>query len=231
MTRGNNVSAAFVPRVDVLPPPQQRLWPELGAIPARFVLYGGTAVALRIGHRQSADFDFFSTGGVDSGRLLREIPCLRGAEVLQRGPDTLTCLVDRDGPVRVSFFGGLNLNRVADPDALAAPAVKVASPLDLAATKAEVVQTRAAAKDYVDLDALIRRAGIPLPDALGAAAAVFGPAFNPVLTVKALSFFGDGDLAALPGEVRRHLLDAASAVDLTSLPHFEALTGIAPEAP
>ena len=225
------MSASFVPRVDVLPPPQQRLWPELGEIPARFVLYGGTAVALRIGHRQSADFDFFSTDGVDGGRLLREIPCLRGAEVLQRGPDTLTCLVDRDGPVRVSFFGGLNLNRVADPDALAAPAVKVASPLDLAATKAEVVQTRAAAKDYVDLDALIRRAGIPLPDALGAAAAVFGPAFNPMLTVKALSFFGDGDLAALPGDMRRCLLDAASAVDLTSLPCFEALTGIAPEAP
>ena len=223
--------AAFVPRVDVLPPPQQRLWSALGEIPARFVLYGGTALALRIGHRQSADFDFFATGGVDSGRLLRETPCLRGAEVLQRGPDTLTCLADRGGPVRVSFFGGLNLRRVADPDALAAPAVRVASLPDLAATKAEVVQTRAAAKDYLDLDALIRRAGVPLPDALGAAAAVFGPAFNPLPTVKALSFFGDGDLAALPDEVRRRLRDAASSVDLTSLPRFEALPGVAPEAP
>ena len=222
--------AAFVPRVDVLPPPQQRLWRDLGGIPPRFVLYGGTALALRIGHRQSADFDFFSTSGVDSGRLLRETPCLRGAEVLHRGPDTLTCLVDRDGPVRVSFFGGLALRRVADPDALAAPEIRIASLLDLAATKAEVVQARASAKDYLDLDALLQRAGISLPDALGAAAAVFGAAFNPVLTVKALSFFGDGDLPTLPSDVRQRLLDAASTVDLTRLPRFGALTGVVPEA-
>ena len=223
--------ASFTPRVDVLPPPQQRLWRELDGTPAGFVLYGGTAIALRLGHRQSADFDFFSAASVDSGRLLRELPYLREAEVVQRGPDTLTCLVDRGGPVRVSFFGGLNLRRVADPDALAAPAIWIASLLDLAATKAEVVQTRAAAKDYVDVDALIQRAGVSLPDALGAAAAVFGPAFNPLPTVKALSFFGDGDLAALPGEVRRRLLDAASTVDLATLPRFEALPGIAPEVP
>ena len=223
--------ASFAPRVDVLPPPQQRLWRELDGTPAGFVLYGGTAIALRLGHRQSADFDFFSAASVDSGRLLRELPYLREAEVVQRGPDTLTCLVDHGGPVRVSFFGGLNLRRVADPDALATPAIRIASLLDLAATKAEVVQTRAAAKDYVDVDALIQRAGVSLPDALGAAAAVFGPAFNPLPTVKALSFFGDGDLAALPGEVRRRLLDAASTVDLTSLPRFEALPGIAPEVP
>ena len=224
------MTESFTPRVDVLPPAQQRLWRELDGTPAGFVLYGGTALALRLGHRQSADFDFFSSAGVDSGRLLREAPYLREAEVVQRGPDTLTCLVNRGGPVRVSFFGGLNLRRVADPDALAAPAIRIASLLDLAATKAEVVQARAAAKDYLDVDALIQRAGISLPDALGAAAAVFGPAFNPVPTLKALTFFGDGDLATLPGAVRRRLLDAASAVDPTRLPRFEALTGVAPEA-
>ena len=224
------MTESFTPRVDVLPPPQQRLWRELDGTPAGFVLYGGTALALRLGHRQSADFDFCSAVRMDSGRLLRGVPYLGGADVLQRGPDTLTCLVDRGGPVRVSFFGGLNLRRVADPDALAAPAIRIASLLDLAATKAEVVQARAAAKDYLDVDALIQQAGVSLPDALGAAAAVFGPAFNPVPTLKALTFFGDGDLGTLPGEVRRRLLDASSAVDPTRLPRFEALGGVAPEA-
>ena len=76
---------------------------------------------------------FFSSVAVDSTRLLHEVPYIRGAEVLQRSPDTLTCLVDRGGPVRVSFFGGLTLRRVADPDSLAAPAVTIASLLDLAA--------------------------------------------------------------------------------------------------
>lgn len=67
-------------------------------------------------------------------------------------------------------------------------------------------------------------------NALGAAGAVFGPAFNPVLTLKALCFFADGDLATLPHVVRRRLLDAASAVDPTKLPSFEPLAGVAPGA-
>ena len=216
------------PRVDMLPPASQRLWRELGSTPHDFVLYGGTALALRLGHRRSVDFDFFSSSHVDSARLLREVSYLQGAEVVQRSPDTLTCIVDRAGPVRVSFFGGLVLRRVADPDSLAEPRLNIASLRDLAATKAEVVQARAAAKDYLDMDALIDRAGVSLSDALGAAAAVFGPAFNPVLTLKALCFFADGDLATLPDDVRRRLLDAASAIDPTRLPSFESLAGIAP---
>ncbi len=180
------------PRADMLSPAQQRLWRELGGTPDDFVLYGGTALALRLGHRQSIDFDFFSSAQVDSTRLLREVSYLQGAEVVQRSLDTLTCIVDRAGPVRVSFFGDLTLRRVADPDSLADPLVNIASPLDLAAIKAEVVQVRAAAKDYLDIDALIHRAGVSLSDVLGAARAVFGPAFNPMPTLKALCFFADG---------------------------------------
>lgn len=122
------------------------------------------------------------------------------------------------------------MRRVADSDSLVAPAVMIASLLDLAATKAEVAQARAAVEDYLDIDALIRRAGVSLSDALGAAGAVVGPAFNPVLTLKALCFFADGDLATLSGDVRRCLLDAASAVDPTKLPKFESLAGVAPGA-
>ena len=51
----------FEPRLDILPPAQRRLWNELGSTPPDFVLYGGTALALRLGHRQSEDFDFFSS--------------------------------------------------------------------------------------------------------------------------------------------------------------------------
>ena len=56
---------------------------------------------------------------------------------------------------------------------------------------------------------------------------MFGPAFNPVLTLKALCFFADGDLATLPGDVCRRLLDAAAAVDPTKLPSFASLAGVA----
>jgi len=47
---------------DILPPAQRRLWDTGLGVPRHFVLYGGTALALRLGHRQSVDCDFFSAG-------------------------------------------------------------------------------------------------------------------------------------------------------------------------
>lgn len=51
----------FAPRLDILPPSQRRLWDELKSTPRSFILYGGTALALGLGHRASEDFDFFAT--------------------------------------------------------------------------------------------------------------------------------------------------------------------------
>lgn len=54
------VLSAF-PRLDILPASQRTLWPHLAdANQDSFVLYGGTAVALYLGHRESVDFDFFT---------------------------------------------------------------------------------------------------------------------------------------------------------------------------
>ena len=47
-------------KTEILPKAQQEIWPLLTAAPGlAFVLYGGTAVALHLGHRTSIDFDFF----------------------------------------------------------------------------------------------------------------------------------------------------------------------------
>lgn len=54
------------PRVDILPACQRQLWPELASVPRSFVLYGGTALALRLGHRQSVDFNFFQSSPLDA---------------------------------------------------------------------------------------------------------------------------------------------------------------------
>ena len=137
----------FTPRLETLPAPQRKLWGEMSAVPSVFVLYGGTALALRLGHRASEDFDFFS----------RQVSFLAGSPRLQSSPNTLTVLVERDGPVKVSFFGGLKLRRVHDPEPAEGSGVLVASLLDLAATKPKVVQDRAEAKDYIDIARLLCR--------------------------------------------------------------------------
>ncbi len=122
------------------------------------------------------------------------LPFLAGAELLQAALSTATFLVDRGGPVKVSWFGGLGLGRVGEPAIAADTGVRVASLLDLAAQKVRVVQVRAERKDYLDLATLLAH-GITLPIALGAARALY-PEFAPLVSLKALSYFGDGDLAA-----------------------------------
>jgi hypothetical protein len=206
---------AFPPKIGTLPAAQRALWLELGATPDTFTLYGGTALALRIGHRTSVDFDFFSNASFDPDQLAQQVPYLRGTERVQVAPDTLTCRVERGGPVLVSFFGGLGLGQVAVPEQAQDINLYVASMLDLAGTKVSVVQKRAEVKDYLDVDALLRQ-GVDLATMLSAGIVVYGRRFNPLITLKALSYFDD--LPALPVDVRARINAAVEGVDAAKLP-------------
>jgi hypothetical protein len=171
---------AFTPRLDILAASQKRLWKELTGVPPEFVLYGGIAIAPHLGHRESVDFDFFGNSAFDPAKLVTEVPFMAKAEITQSEPNTLTGIVDRDGAVKVSFFGVPHMPRLVTPHEASDNRLKVASLLDLAGTKASVVQARAEAKDYVDIDALIT-AGIDLLTVLAAGRAIYGPQFNPRL--------------------------------------------------
>jgi len=201
----------FTPRLDILPGPQRMLWPRLGEIPRDFVLYGGTAIALHLGHRQSVDFDLFSAVAFDPEALQNSLPLARGAEVLQKQPNTLTLRTAGAGAVRLSFFGGLGLAQVGAPRRCQENQLCVAGLRDLLATKLNTVFQRSESKDYLDIHALIA-AGLPLADGLGCARAVYGPGFNPMLPLKALTYFLDGDLPALPDRVQRALIEAVEGV-------------------
>jgi hypothetical protein len=57
---------------------------------------------------------------------------------------------------------------------------------------------------------------------LAAAAGIYGKAFNPEITLKALCYFEDGNLRALPDDMKLRLVTAARDVDLDHLPSIEA---------
>jgi hypothetical protein len=211
----------FEPHLEILPAAQKRLWTELTAVPNEFVLYGGTALALHLGHRDSVDFDFFSNRELNLAALESEISFLKGARVIQREKNTLSAIVERGDSVKVSFFGVPNLPRLMPTLVVESNGLQVASLLDLAGTKASVVQMRAEAKDYIDIDALLRIGKLDLGTALVAAQKLYGPSFNPEITLKALSYFDDGDLRALPEEMKARLAAAAREVDLEHLPRLE----------
>ncbi|HXQ80796.1 MAG TPA: nucleotidyl transferase AbiEii/AbiGii toxin family protein [Opitutaceae bacterium] len=200
---------AVVARLDSLPPAQRKLWPQFSAIGSRFVLYGGTALALQVGGRTSVDFDFFTAEPLNHARLAKDFPFLRGASLQQQAVDTAAFVVGIGGDVvAVSFFGSLDFGRVSDPIRFADNGVHAAGLLDLAAQKVKVIQQRAEAKDYQDIHKLLS-VGVTLEMALGAAQALY-PEFNAAISLKALSYYGD--VSRLPDAVQRDLRTAASRV-------------------
>jgi Nucleotidyl transferase AbiEii toxin, Type IV TA system len=217
------LTATFRPRLDTLPRAQQRLWPELAETPDEFTLYGGTAIALRLGHRQSVDFDWFASVPFVPDALMQRVPYLRGATVRQSAPNTLSVTVERDGQVQVSFFGGLDLGQVAPADIAIGPGIKVGSLIDLAGLKVAVVTQRAELRDYIDVHTLLTRANISLADMLASAAIIYGTQFSPLLSLKALAYFDDPALAELPTDVRQDILTAVGATDPSRLPVLTAV--------
>lgn len=221
-------SGILTPALQVLPAAQLAFMREEKRIPPNFVLYGGTALALRLGHRQSIDFDFFSSVAFTAQDLEAALPFARGAEILQTAPNTLVLRIDRGGPVTVSFFGALPFGQLAAPDRVDSAGMSVASLKDLMATKLKAVFRRSEAKDYIDIATIIR-AGISLPEGLGGAIALFGPEFNPALSLKALTYYGDGDLQTVPEDLRVVLLEAVKSTDDLPVMELQASTiGAAP---
>jgi hypothetical protein len=211
----------LAPKLSALPAAQRALWPELSQVPPRFVLYGGTALALQLGHRQSEDFDFFADAPVNADELLAAVPLLRGATVRQKAANTLTAVVRRPEPVKLSFFG-LSLRRVGEPQVTDDGVARVATLLDIAGCKMAVIQTRSEAKDYLDIYALLTH-GVGIADMLAAAQAIYGEQFFAMISLKALAWFKDGDLPGLPENVKDTLRLAAA--DVRQIPPLKPLPG------
>jgi Nucleotidyl transferase AbiEii toxin, Type IV TA system len=199
------------PKLSVLPTAQKEMWAKLApAVELDFVLYGGTAIALHLGHRESLDFDFFRSEPLEKNQVRAAFKFIRGASVLQDAPQTLVVLGEMPaGFVKVSFFGGIGFGRVNDPLLTGDGALLVASLDDLMATKLKAILDRAEAKDYRDIAAMIS-AGVSLPAGLSAFKQMFEG--EPAQVLRALGYFGDGDLNTLGAADRGVLSNARDRI-------------------
>ncbi|ALA60712.1 nucleotidyl transferase AbiEii/AbiGii toxin family protein [Nitrospira moscoviensis] len=219
------------PRLNVLPPAQRSLWPMLrNTQMLGFVLYGGTAVALRCGHRASVDFDFFSDRPLNREALQQALPFLRNTSIIQEEPQTLSMLVgDSAGDrIKLSFFGAMTYGRVGQPDYTDDGVIQIASLDDLMATKLKVMLQRIESKDYRDVAAMLG-AGASLARGLAAAQVLYGPAFQPRASLQALVYFQGGDLQSLSQQDKQTLIAAVTNVnDLPVLQSVAPTLGLPP---
>jgi hypothetical protein len=212
---------SFEPETEILPKAQQEIWPLLTpASGLSFVLYGGTAVALHLGHRISVDFDFFRTEPLDKKDIETSFTFMRAAQTIQEDENTLVVMSPmQSGPVKVSFFGGVTIGRINEPLRTSDATLLVASLEDLLVTKLKTIMDRAEAKDYRDISAMLS-AGISLEKALGAFAKMYGK--DPGLPLRAMGFFRDGDLPSLPKsdqDILRKARDRVSEIPDVAITH------------
>lgn len=196
----------------ILPSAQKIIWPELKSIRDDFVLYGGTAIALRFGHRQSVDFDFFTEKPLHHKKIVRSLPLIENAEILQSEKNTYTVMVPvKDDYVKISFFGGIDFGRVGIPEITGDGNLYIASLQDLMATKLKVLMQRVEQKDYIDIAALLEH-GVSLGIGLASSIALFGKVFSVSDCLRALEYFEDPNLKNLLDSDKCVIKDAVKKI-------------------
>jgi len=212
----------FEPKFEILPPAQLEIWEALRpAARLGFALYGGTAIALQLGHRQSVDFDFFSAAPLDKDALRQAFRFTADATPLQDQPNTFVVSANMpSGAVKVSFFGGLGFGRVSDPLQSSDCVMIVASLDDLMATTLKAILDPAEAKDYRDIAAMLT-AGVELPKALSVFKAMFRA--EPRTALMAIGYFDDGDVRSITKHEKALLVAARDRT--RDLPEVELTYG------
>jgi predicted nucleotidyltransferase len=217
---------------EIMNPQQAVIWHELRpTVGLGYVLYGGTAIALYLGHRQSEDFDFFSETELDQERLESAMPFLKSGHVVRSEHNTrIYRIAVGDDSVTLSFFGGITIGRVGNPVLSSDNNVLLASLDDLMACKAAVIVQREEAKDYKDIAAMCR-AGVSLEKGMGSASAMYGSGFSPVISAKCMVWFKDIDLSSLSELDRSTLVEAVDSLDFARIPHIDMLSNVLTHAP
>lgn len=177
--------------IEVLRQQQRALWDvlqkESALMHARgFYLAGGTALALRIGHRESQDFDFFSQMP-DIEPIRSWIDTMPDAIIRDTNADTIHAEI---GDVKVSFIAGYRYPLLLPP--VAAGTLEMAEILDIALMKMLAITHRTTLRDYLDLAAIIRD-HCPLQELVEKSTEKYGANFNVMLCMRTMVHFVDLD--------------------------------------
>lgn len=118
---------------------------------ADFILVGGTALALQIGHRKSEDLDLFTNADFNSDNLLSELIRDFKPIILLKLPQTLVCNINN---IKVDFI------RFKYPfirPVIKSEEIRMLDIEDIAPMKIDAITGRGSKKDFYDLYFLLQR--------------------------------------------------------------------------
>ena len=154
-----------------------------------FYLAGGTALALQIAHRTSADFDLFTEKEISKKLLIQAEKVLSGFEIdiLVNNRDELTILIDKIKLTFLSYpfplvlkpttFDGINILKIPE----------------IAATKAYAIGRRATYKDYIDIFFIVSENSCTVERIIKLAQRKFKKNFDARLFLEQLTYMEDAE--------------------------------------
>ena len=172
---------------ETLPVGTLDLLKDLSAHPAlqRFSLVGGTALALRFGHRRSIDFDFFTPESFDvealADTLSRELPQFATTGMNKVGFNASI------GGLKVDFVT-YRYPLLSQPETQ--DGIRMFSLPDIVGMKLSAITNRGARKDFYDLHALIQHLGV---DALIDIYRQKYPSHDPMIVLRSMIYFDDAE--------------------------------------
>ncbi len=145
---------------DILTTQQQKIFKQL-SFTGNLDLYlaVGTALALRLGHRTSVDFDFYTDKHFDKGKMIEifqeHLHHKVGFKVLRDFDNTFEIEFQTGLPLSCFHYNYPLLEKSAD-----LYEVKIASLEDIAAMKLIAISQRGKRRDFVDMYYLIQKFGL-----------------------------------------------------------------------
>ena len=197
--------------LEVLNRKQKKIIPQLDFLKDKgFYLAGGTALALKIGHRTSQDLDFYTQKGFQSQVFLKRIEKKLGEKAKEYSLAKNTLFI-RILDVDMSFF------HYEYP--LINPLIKInslnlASKEDIGGMKILSIIQRATKRDYIDIYFLLKE--FSLGDLLYFAKQKY-PQINLYLALRALEFYKDINLEK---ERKRGKIYIFSGINWPSIKRF-----------
>lgn len=178
------MSALYTTNLD---PHRQVVFQKLATFSPEFVLAGGTAIMLQLNHRQSYDFDCFSSSPLQN-TLLRQAKKVFGEKINVQidSSDTLLFTTPENVEVAFVYYPYPPLHSLVETESI--PLFNLA---DLAADKARTIGRRGMWRDYVDLFFFLKREVFNLDEIAREAEKRFAGEFSDKLFLEQLVYFDD----------------------------------------
>jgi predicted nucleotidyltransferase component of viral defense system len=176
--------------LETLSPESKKILPKLAGIVVKankFIMAGGTALALQLGHRVSVDLDFFTDKAFSTDRVFQKLKRLKLNPVVMQEEEGTLAVTTND--VKISF---LRYEYPFIEKKNSIDGIPLAGIIDIASMKVVAISQRGAKRDFVDLYFILQE--IPFWKVAKNMAKRFGAdRINPVHNGKGLVYFGDAD--------------------------------------